>query len=113
MKRIIKHTLGVLGCSLICLVVLFIAFTSYLSGDHRRPSSRSAEVRFMIGSRVFDAYMALPNALVRTGGHDTSALHGNSDQTERRMLIATILTTALYGAVLYAGICLIKRRRIT
>jgi hypothetical protein len=112
MKKMFKHILGIVGCSLICLVVLFISFTSYLSGDQRRPSSRSAGVRVMIGSSVFDAYMALPNALVRSGRHDTSALHGNSNQTERRILIATILTTALYGSTLHGSICVIRRRRM-
>ena len=102
MKTMMKHFVGVLGCSVVCLIVLYLSFTSYLSSDGRRPAARSAELRFAIGKAAFTAYMAIPKAISRMGNPDTSALHGSSERTERRMFAATIACTLLYGGALYA-----------
>lgn len=105
MKTTIKAIMGTIGCSLLCLIILYLSFTSYLSGDHRTPSTRVAEIRFTIGTAVFEAYMAMPQALARIG-----AQGANLDQKEMRMAIATLISTLFYGAAIYFCISRIRRK---
>ena len=97
--------MGTIGCSLLCLIVLYLSFTSYLSSDHRTPATSAAEIRFTIGTAVFNAYMAMPQALSRIG-----AQGANSDQKEIRMAIATLICTLIYGAAIYACVSWIKHK---
>ena len=105
MKTTIKAIMGTIGCSLLCLIILYLSFTSYLSGDHRTPATRAAEIRFTIGKAVFEAYMAMPQALARIGAQDAKL-----DQKEMRMAIATLISTLFYGAVIYFCISRIRRK---
>ena len=111
MKRTIKHIAGVLGCSILCAIVLYVSFTWYLSGDHRRPSTTSAQLRTDVGSAIFNAYLALPTMMTRIGHHDTSALHGDADRASNRMLISVVTSTILYGTILYGCIRMLVGRR--
>ena len=105
MKTTIKAIMGTIGCSLLCLIILYMSLTSYLSGDHRTPATRAAEIRFTIGKAVFEAYMAMPQALARIGAQDAKL-----DQKEMRMAIATLISTLFYGAVIYFCISQIRRK---
>ena len=105
MKTTIKAIMGTIGCSLLCLIILYLSFTSFLSGDHRTPATRAADIRFTIGKAVFEAYMAIPQALARIGSQEA-----NSDRKEMRMAIATLFSTIFYGAVIYFCISRIRRK---
>ena len=105
MKTTIKAIMGTIGCSLLCLIILYLSFTSYLSGDHRTPATREAEIRFNIGKAVFEAYMTMPQALARIGAQEA-----NLDQKEMRMAIATLISTLFYGAAIYFCISRIRRK---
>ena len=105
MKTTIKAIMGTIGCSLLCLIILYLSFTSYLSGDHRTPATRAAEIRFTIGKAVFDAYMAMPQALARIGAQGEKL-----DKKEMRMAIATLTSTLFYGAAIYFGVSRIRRK---
>ena len=105
MKTTIKAIMGTIACSLLCLIILYLSFTSYLSGDHRTPPTRAAEIRFTIGKAVFEAYMAMPQALARLGVQGAK-----SDQKEMRMAIATLISTLVYGAAIYFCISRIRRK---
>jgi len=105
MKTTIKAIMGTIGCSLLCLIILYLSFTSYLSGDHRTPANHASEIRFTLGKAVFEAYMAMPQALARIGAQGAKL-----DQKEMRMAIATLISTLFYGAAIYFCISRIRRK---
>jgi len=110
MKRTMKHIAGILGCSIVCVIVFYVSFTSYLSGDQRRPSTPAAQLRFDIGTSVFNAYVALPTMMTRIGHRDTSALHGDAELAGNRMFVYVVASTIIYGTILYGLIRVLARR---